>query len=71
MNVVITDDVKRKITIRLVDVPWDQAFDVVLPANRLRCVKVGNARRVSTITRVREEREAELVAEQAATSSSH
>jgi type II secretory pathway component HofQ len=47
-------------------VPWEQAFDVVLQANRLRCVKLGNAWRVSTITRVREEREAELAAEQAA-----
>jgi type IV pilus assembly protein PilQ len=66
INIVITDDVKGKITIRLVDVPWDQAFDVVLQANRLRCVKVGNVRRVSTMTRVKEEREAELATERAA-----
>ena len=66
INIIVTDDVKGKITIRLVDVPWDQAFDVVLQTNRLQCVKVGNARRVSTLTRVKEEREAELAAEQAA-----
>ena len=34
-NVVITDDVKGRITLRLVDVPWDQAFDIVLATNGL------------------------------------
>lgn len=65
-NIVATDDVKGRITVRLVDVPWDQALDIVLQANRLDSVKVGNVRRVSTITRLKEEREAQLAAEQAA-----
>lgn len=65
-NIVATDDVKGRITVRLVDVPWDQALDIVLQANRLDSVKVGNVRRVSTITRLKEEREAALAAEQAA-----
>ena len=34
-NVVITDDVKGRITLRLVDVPWDQALDIVLATNGL------------------------------------
>jgi type IV pilus assembly protein PilQ len=65
-NIVATDDVKGRITVRLVDVPWDQALDIVLQANRLDSVKVGNVRRVSTITRLKEEREAMLAADQAA-----
>jgi type IV pilus assembly protein PilQ len=65
-NIVATDDVKVRITVRLVDVPWDQALDIVLQANRLDSVKVGNVRRVSTVTRLKEEREAQLAAEQAA-----
>ena len=65
-NIVATDDVKGRITVRLVDVPWDQALDIVLQANRLDSVKVGNVRRVSTITRLKEEREAQLAAENAA-----
>src|SRR5262249_15495234 len=65
-NIVATDDVKGRITVRLVDVPWDQPLDIVLQANRLDSVKVGNVRRVSTITRLKEEREAQLAAEQAA-----
>ncbi len=65
-NIVATDDVKGRITVRLVDVPWDQALDIVLAANRLDSIKVGNVRRVSTVTRLKEEREAQLAAEQAA-----
>jgi type II secretory pathway component GspD/PulD (secretin) len=45
-NIVITDDVRGRITVRLVDVPWDQAFDVVLQANHLACVRLGNVRGV-------------------------
>lgn len=65
-NIVATDDVKGRITVRLVDVPWDQALDIVLQASRLDSVKIGNVRRVSTVTRLKEEREAQLAAEQAA-----
>jgi type IV pilus secretin PilQ/predicted competence protein len=65
-NIVATDDVKGRITVRLVDVPWDQALDIVLQANRLDSIKVGNVRRVSSVTRLKEEREAQLAAEQAA-----
>ncbi len=65
-NIVVTDDVKGRITVRLIDVPWDQAFDVILQTNRLRCVRVGNVRRVSTIARLKEELEAQLAAEHAA-----
>jgi len=46
-NIIITDDVTGRITVRLVGVPWDQALDVVLQANRLACVKIGKVRGVS------------------------
>lgn len=47
-NIVVTDDVKGRITLRLVDVPWDQALDIVMEMNRLACVTLGNVRAVST-----------------------
>jgi type IV pilus assembly protein PilQ len=50
-NIVVTDDVKGRTTVRLVDVPWDQALDVVLQTNRLACVQVGGVLRVSTSSR--------------------
>lgn len=30
VNIVAGDDAKGKITIRLIDVPWDQALDIIL-----------------------------------------
>jgi len=41
-NVITADDVSGKITMRLVDVPWDQALDVVLQAKGLGKIQVGN-----------------------------
>ena len=34
-NIITGDDVTGKITMRLVDVPWDQALDVILQARSL------------------------------------
>ena len=65
-NIIATDDVKGRVTVRLVDVPWDQALDIVLQSNRLDSIKIGNVRRVSTVTRLKEEREAQLAADIAA-----
>ncbi len=59
-NIVVTDDVKGRVTVRLVDVPWDQALDVVLQANRLQCIEIGNVRRVSTVLRLEESQGAPL-----------
>ena len=58
LNIVATDDVTGRITLHLVDVPWDQALDIVLEANRLKMIREGNVIRVSTVERVREEQEA-------------
>jgi type IV pilus assembly protein PilQ len=41
-NVITADDVTGKVTMRLVDVPWDQALDVVLQAKGLGKTQVGN-----------------------------
>lgn len=65
LNVVATDDVAGRITLHLVDVPWDLALDVVLKSNRLKMVREGNVVRISTVERVREEQE-ELRAQQLA-----
>ena len=57
LNIVATDDVKGKVTLKLFDVPWDQALDVVLQALNLESVQEGNVLRISTVTRLKEERE--------------
>lgn len=57
LNVVATDDVRGKVTLRLFDVPWDQALDVVLQVLSLESTQEGNVLRISTVKRLREERE--------------
>ncbi len=66
LNIVATDDVQGTITLRLFDVPWDQALDIVLQVQSLESVREGNVVRISTIKRLREEREEIAKAQEAA-----
>ncbi len=66
INIVATDDVTGQITLRLNDVPWDQALDIVMQAQNLESVQDGNVLRISTVRRLREEREEQQKAQRAA-----
>jgi type IV pilus secretin PilQ/predicted competence protein len=57
-NIVITDDVNRKITVRLIEVPWDQAMDLIIDTNGLGKDESGNVIRISTAGRLKSERDA-------------
>lgn len=66
LNLVIDPDVSGQIDVRLTDVPWDQAFDVVLTSARLRATPDGLVVRVASQQRLLTEaaergREAELL----------
>ncbi|MFQ5481096.1 MAG: type IV pilus secretin PilQ, partial [Thermodesulfobacteriota bacterium] len=61
-NIIASDDVTGTISLRLRDVPWDQAFDIILKAKGLDKVKVGNVIRVAPATRISQERDAALAA---------
>ncbi|MGE0680985.1 MAG: type IV pilus secretin PilQ [Candidatus Binatia bacterium] len=65
LNIVATDDVKARVTLRLVEVPWDQALDVVLQSNGLEKTQTGNVITVSTTKRLETERNARLAAQNA------
>jgi type IV pilus assembly protein PilQ len=65
LNIVATDDVKARVTLRLVEVPWDQALDVVLQSNGLEKSQTGNVITVSTTKRLEAERNARLAAQNA------
>ena len=67
MNIIATDDVKGKVTLHLAEVPWDQALDLVLRTNRLEASQEGNVVRISTVARLKEERQALRAAEDAQT----
>ncbi len=47
LNIIAGDDVTGKISMRLVDVPWDQALDVILQARGLEKRRAGNVIRVA------------------------
>lgn len=54
-NLVVTGDVSRRVTVRLVDVPWDQALDLLIDTNGLGKEQIGNVVRISTATQLKTE----------------
>lgn len=57
VNMVVAEDVSGSITIRMRNVPWDQALDVVLQAKGLGMVRQGNLIRVAPLATLQKERE--------------
>jgi type IV pilus assembly protein PilQ len=62
VNVVTADDVSGAVTIRMRNVPWDQALDVILSAKGLGMVRQGNLIRVAPIATLQKEQEIRLAA---------
>ncbi|MDB4940772.1 MAG: Type pilus biosis protein PilQ [Labilithrix sp.] len=62
VNIVTADDVAGNVTIRMRNVPWDQALDVVLQAKGLGMVRSGNLIRVAPMATLQKERELRLAA---------
>jgi type IV pilus assembly protein PilQ len=60
LNVIAGDEVNGEVTIRLVDVPWDQALDVILLTKGLGFVRVGNVLRIAPTDVLKAEEEARL-----------
>lgn len=58
LNIVVTADVNRKVTLRLVEVPWDQALDLLINTNGLGKEQIGNVVRISTAGTLKTERDA-------------
>lgn len=57
LNIVASEDVKGKVTLRLLDVPWDQALDVILKTNGLDKVLDGTVMRIAPVEKLKKERE--------------
>lgn len=60
VNLVVADNVTGSVTIRMRNVPWDQALDVVLQSKRLGMVRRGNLVRVAPLADLEREREMEI-----------
>lgn len=58
LNIIASSDVQGKVTLRLQNVPWDQALDVILKTNGLDKVQEGNVVRIAPVEKLRLEREA-------------
>jgi type IV pilus assembly protein PilQ len=56
-NIVIAEDVKGKVTIKLEDVAYDDAFDVILRNNDLAKIEEENIVRIMTTKKLQDERE--------------
>lgn len=65
LNIVVTDEVNKKVTVRLVEVPWDQALDLLIDTNGLGKEQSGNVIRISTAAQLKREKD-ELAAAQKA-----
>jgi type IV pilus assembly protein PilQ len=64
-NIVISDDVKGKMSITLKNVPWEHALDIILEARGLKKVERDNVIRIVTNEQLAREREAAARLEEA------
>jgi type IV pilus secretin PilQ/predicted competence protein len=60
LNLIAGDEVEGSVTIRLVDVPWDQALDVILLTKGLGFVRVGSVLRIAPADIIKAEEELRL-----------
>src|ERR1035437_6432958 len=58
-NIVIGDEVKGKVTMKLENIPWDEAMDVILKNNDLARIEEGNIIRVVSSKRLFDEKDKE------------
>ncbi len=62
LNIIASDEVKGTVTLRLINVPWDQALDLILDVSGLGMIQSGNVVRVLPKETIRSMKEAELTA---------
>lgn len=60
LNIITTDDVKGRVSVRLINVPWDQALDIVLKSKALGATHEGNILRIAPLSSLRAEDKARL-----------
>ncbi|MBI5755369.1 MAG: type IV pilus secretin PilQ [Nitrospirae bacterium] len=65
LNMIIGDNVKGRITIKMLDVPWDQALDVILKMKGLGKIFENNVVRIDTLANIAQQQEEEARAKEA------
>lgn len=61
-NIVASDDVTGKVSVRLRNVPWDEALDIVLRTKGLGKEEIGTIIRIAPLERLRSEQKSEVEA---------
>ena len=59
LNIIVDPNVSGTVTMVLIDVPWDQALDIVLRNNSLGSSLDGNVLRIATLKTLKDEQEAQ------------
>lgn len=54
-NIVVSDDVKGNVTIKLRQIPWDQALSIIMKSKNLGYVKQGNVLRIAPVDQLQKE----------------
>lgn len=65
LNMIIGDGVKGKITIKMLDIPWDQALTIILKMKGLGKIYENNVLRIDTLANIAQQQEEEARAKDA------
>ncbi len=57
LNVILAPDVRGKVTVRMVNIPWDQAMDIILKMNGLGYALEDNILRIASVAALTKEAE--------------
>ncbi len=60
LNIILAPDVKGKVTVRMVNLPWDQAMDIILKMNGLGYVLEDNVLRIASVGALTKQAEEEM-----------
>ncbi len=63
LNIITTDEVRGKVSVRLINVPWDQALDIVLRSKGMGAAQEGNVLRIAPVSSLQKEEQDRLNAQ--------
>lgn len=64
LNIVLGEDIRGKVTLKLINVPWDQALDMILKMNNLGQIREGNIVRIATLSNIARQQDEEAKAKE-------
>ena len=65
LNIILSPEVKGRVTVRMVNIPWDQAMDIILKMNGLGYALEDNVLRIASVSALTKEAEDEMRSKEA------